>query len=209
MNIESDNPNPIDDDQLDALLREVHVPADLKSELLSIADDEPAVTKVTTPSRGMHSWHGALAASLAAIALFGTWAYWAVNTSGTSSLPNGTIAERDSEGDTTSPEAAQLLAEMEALNTEFEMVLASTKLDRLEQELSEMKSTPTLSLSRDEVLAITFAIADQTAVELGSSRDEAISDMRQVIERYPNTQGAKIAHEFIKTSDKENKRKES
>ena len=35
---ESNEPHEITDEQLDALLREVHVPADLKQDLLSIAD---------------------------------------------------------------------------------------------------------------------------------------------------------------------------
>jgi len=196
MNSESDNPNLIDDDQLDGLLREVYVPADLKAELLSVAD-EPSVTKPSHTSSKLQLWHVVLAACLAGVAAFGSWYFWTNDSSGTARMPSGTIAKSDSTENQTPPTAEMLLAEMEALQTQFDHVLATAELEKLEASLAEFDTSRNVSLSRDEVLAITYAVADQTAVQLGSPRESTTEDMQFVIESFPNTRGAKIAREFI------------
>lgn len=200
MSNSSDNQNPLTDQQLDALLRDVTVPDDLKAELLSIPD-QTSITKVTS-STSLQTWHVVLAASLAAIALFGSWKFWP-NNNNTSPL----IADTT---DHSSPEATALLAEMEALESQLDYVLATSELAELESSIAQLESTQPVSLSHDEILSITYAVADQTTVELGSPRDDAIADMYKVIESFPNTRGAKIAREFIdQSTDNESERTKS
>ena len=43
-----------------------------------------------------------------------------------------------------------------------------------------------------------LALADQVSIPLGGETKKAESDMARVIEQYPNSQGAKIAEQFLK-----------
>lgn len=211
MNSEPDNPDPISDDQLDALLREVHVPAGLAGELLAIAKDEPVVTKrVTNPSLRFHTWHIVLAACLLGVALFASWAWFGSNANDPS-LPNhvaigdaGDAAPDPSAGEVQADtKLAGLLAELEALQNQADYIVANSQLLRTEQDISRLESSASSSLSVRQIEALTRAVADQTSVNLGASPESAISDMNFVIEEFPDTQGAAVAQEFIDKLNKE------
>ncbi len=52
-------------------------------------------------------------------------------------------------------------------------------------------------VDRCEVESMIYALADQATVSLGGSEDDAISDMKIVIKRYPDSRGAMLAQEFL------------
>ncbi len=230
MNDSPDSPNPLSDSQLDAALRDVAVPESLVADLLTIPDQvqstDHAAIKTATTSSGLQPWRRAmtacLVASFAAIALFGWWKFQSGDKPGntlTPSIVTPSIVAQSTPNPVTpdapptealSAEEGALLAELKALESEFEYVLAGNELAKVESSIADHERTLPISLSRHEVLSITHAVADQTPAELGSSSDDVISDMQNVIETFPNTRGAKIAREFIEqTTENESERTKS
>lgn len=194
MNSDSEPDKTITDEQLDALLREVPTPPELKQELLAIADDETSLqlksnVAIHTPVWGR--WL-ALAASLIGIALFIAW----------SMSPETTIpatATNDRQPQTTSDrlEAERLLAGIKQQQQELEYLMACSELNQLEGLLAEAQMTRQSRINNDEMISTVLAITDQTPILLGAPAETAIDDMQKIIDRWPGTKGATIAQQFI------------
>lgn len=198
MNSNSEPSNEYSDEQLDALLRDVDVPVDLKQELLSIADENLAQpTPSSTISLKLARWF-ALAASLAGIALFASWAF--DSGKNREAVPVAAIPNSESANEV-NDETDRILQEMEQLRIEFDFALAQLQIERLERSLFEAKLAQRSAVSIDELIATVHAIADQTPVVLGAPRETAIGDMENVIRMWPNTRGAAIARNFIEQTD--------
>ncbi len=196
---ESNEPHEITDEQLDALLREVHVPADLKQDLLSIADVDLMVQpKPVSNTSTMGRWW-VLAASVAAVALFAVSFFWAEN--GTLDPGVATVQPETKSKTESTMEAERLLAEMKQQQNEFNRLLAQSKLDRIERSLDQLSSSQESIWADDEMISTVIAIADQTPVLLGGSPKAAIVDMEKVVQQWPHTRGATIAREFIQQTN--------
>ena len=219
MNQKDEPDNLLSDQQLDALLRDVDVPTDIADELRAIprtqSQNDAADRKLDTPSSAGTPWRISpllvLAASLLAVSAFFAWP-WIVGDSELGTDPSTVVRSGPTEPvkptDPTQPNStdsqlnptlesstAELLARTEAI----EAALHEIEMQRLREQLAEIKqSTPThYSMDTREYDSLITAIADQTILQLGGSEDTVRQDMVRVIKTYPNTAGATIAQDFL------------
>lgn len=206
MNSDSESNDEITDEQLDALLRDVTMPGDLKQRLLAVTDVEPAaLRREKSRSKGL-PWKRVLAAaaSLAGIALFSLWAF-----SGGSQRANPKVATNKTPPKSveTTAEVDQLLAEFKQLSDELDSLQTESKLNRIDQLLAEASPRQRSLLPDEELISTVLAIAEQTPVILGASPESTIKDMEKIVEKWPGTRGAVIAQEFIDQSEPNQKDK--
>lgn len=198
------DPKLFDDEQLDALLRNVSVPADMKDSLRQIPQltDEPQDTtdnknepKRNSSSNG-HSvtWMMVLAASLAALAAFAGWQMY----SGQNASDEPAMAvEIDRSTTNTEGEDSLELAELDQEISTLTAMLAQIEIQKMEQQLSNTETRYEAELANREVQSIIIAVADQTSLPLGGDSESVKSDMAQVIKTFPGSMGAEIARKYL------------
>ena len=226
-NEKRDDANEISDEQLDALLRSVEVPGDLKAQLLSIADptndelsskaedsnaaaipaSEPAKGGQPTPTR---SWIGyVLAASLMFVLAYAGWQWWG----GKTLDPNG-IAEVE-QNQLVSPSPSDGLAKAEDVDPDqkrlqeaLERIQRNRVLVEEQLQIAELANARAaaerqtgnqsrLNMKQRDFESMVLAMADQVVIPLGGSEESAKTDMANVIKNYPGSKGASIAREFL------------
>lgn len=74
--------------------------------------------------------------------------------------------------------------------------LNELKIRELEEKLAKIENE-TLRLESSESASIVLAIADQTPIHLGASRESIQSDMTKVVAEFPDSRGAAIASQLI------------
>ena len=208
MNMTPDN-EPTDE-QLDAMLRDVQVPADLKSRLRRIPEPITAADGVGHTSSTRARWlYYALAASLLAGATFATARF--LNKRTRDAAPNlaatkTNAATRTNEDAETNLEPAQenLIAgsarksdqqdqELQILQAEVQKL----KIAKLESELFQLEQLNDTRLSQSEIESIIMALAPEHSVALGGDEAYVRSEMARVQREYPNTRGAMLADKIL------------
>ena len=171
---------PIDDEQLDDLLRDVSVPQNLKADLLEIPDRERA-TVVVAPvvSRVRTAMIGTILAIAATIFVF---LY----------IAPSEVAKVDPQVDD-ADEIAMLLDEMQRNQDAIDEILNAQDFA-----ISEAASIDTAPfLDPDEVLASALSMSWQSSIEQGASVESVQKELELVVTKYPNTRGAQRARELL------------
>lgn len=208
------------DEQLDAMLRDVAIPSNLKSQLLGIPESTSPDDKtsglskkkisasVTTPistkpaSKTWATWMPyVLAASLLAITIFGASQLIPSNDR---ELESGTMASVDNQNskpENKPPPKDLELVETEQAKQELQLLKAKIELleiERLKTELAMLEQLTGNQLSENEVESMIMALAPEYSIPLGGKKADVQSEMARVLMEYPNTRGAFFANKILK-----------
>ncbi len=214
--------NELTDEQLDGMLRDVQIPADLKRALKCIparitaieeADHAPQTAQMprkTTLSRAIPAssvrtrWLTyALAASLLVAATFLTARFLNRRTQGTAPTATKTDADTESTPDLASGdlivrpdhESGNQNPELRLLQAEVQEL----EITRLESELFQLEQLNSSRLSQFEIESMIMALAPEHSLALGGDEAYVRSEMARVQRDYPNTRGAMLAGEVLQT----------
>jgi hypothetical protein len=206
--------NPHEHDSLDDLLRDIKVPADLKSKLKAIpalveTNTATASVEQTETRRNHSAFAFLLAASILGIAAFFTWPLLfpnddpVANKTETNQL-DVEIENNDSENtlednsglDIDNPTLATNDDSVSSLEL-IQETLDELEIKRLEARLEQLNSRQQNQLAQNEMTSMILALADQTVVDLGGPKELANESMVKIIDQFPNTQGAVIAQQFL------------
>lgn len=177
---------PLDDEQLDELLRDVSVPRDLKAKLLEIPNHESEATSF--PPRSIA---GPLR-SKSYTAMLGTIAAIAATVLVVLYIAPSQVAEIESNVDE-SETVEMLLAELEQNQKSMNELLR----------FQEMANEQTHSLSiepiydPDETVALALSMSWQSSLDQGASLESVEEELEYVVATYPNTQGAMQARQIL------------
>ena len=168
---------PIDDEQLDELLRDVSVPRDLKASLLQIPGQDLSLSKVESRSRSRLAIVGALAAIAAMIIVF-------------LNLPTTDVAVNNIEDG----EAIEsLLAQMQENLDTMDQVCVEFQTEFPRSAVLDVEP----ALNMEESLSLAMSVSWQSAVDRGASVESVKSELEYVINTYPNTLGAQQARNIL------------
>ena len=210
----------IDDERLDQLLRDVVVPAELKSSLLRIPElatphldnaenaETTSLTPLTKSTSQTSSWIAlVLAASL--LLAIGLGVSVALNDNSVATvaevesdpveIPESVVTQDSPSNAVTggvsaeSSELALIQAEIDAVST----VLQQMKILRIRGELAALKTQQRGQLSPVEESSMIVALSEQTSIPLGGSVEQVATRMGSVIKRFPGSRGSKIAEDFL------------
>jgi len=170
---------PIDDEQLDDLLRDVSVPRDLKATLLEIPDREPEAPFVSKHTHVRSAIVGTLLAIAATILIF----LYVVPSK---------VANVESQVDDDAM-IAMLSTEMQENQDMIDEI--GKALDLAVGERASVNAAPLLD--PDETLALALSMSWQSSIEQGASVESVQDELESVVARYPNTQGAQRARELL------------
>ena len=209
MNMEPDK--ELTDEQLDAMLRNVQVPSELKSRLKQIPKSVtlreegvvPLASKLpTSPPLPQTSWLSyALVAGLLGVAAFAAAKFLP---SAPNNVKPGQVASTNSnhvEGNPNSNLLEPTPAQLSALDGELQILEAEIQTlesARLESELLQLETRSNQRLSDNEVESMILALAPQYSIPLGGKEADVRSEMARVIRDYPNTRGAVLAVQILK-----------
>lgn len=199
------------DDQLDELLRDVVIPSDLKSRLKQIsseteldgADAGPTIARLESNNKSNTSWMVfVLAASLIGIGLFVAYQFWASVEDG--GVQNQKIANIDvpiiekTNESTESIEFENSLAKFLEQQGELEATIHAIEVAQMKAQLAQLEQSAAIQLDQREVESMIAAMSEEYSIPLGVPEKQVESKMALVVERYPGTRGAEIAHEYLK-----------
>ena len=207
-------------EQLDAMLRDVQVPSDLKSrlkgipELESLAGESGSLPTNTPPvslasSDNKRTWLPyVLAASLLAVAAFTAAQF--LPKDGPNVAP-GSIASAPAKDPFNEnnfkpePRAIEHVVVKSAIDQEVELLNAQIQeleIARLQSELHRLENDYDKHLSEhpseNEVESMIMALSPQYSLPLGGKQADVRAEMARVLEQYPNTRGAVLAEKFLK-----------
>lgn len=198
------------DEQLDQLLRDVAIPQNLKSRLSQISiqherENSAVGSWYTTPEpkeKPMTSWMAlALAASLIGVGLFVAFQFWPESGNGGPEVVK--IADEGQpqvDSDVPSAETDQhkiRLAEFLKGQEQLDAALHAMEVAQMESQLANLEQSAPADLEQHEVESMIAAMSEEYSIPLGMPEGQVELRMAQVIERYPGTRGAQIAHEFL------------
>jgi hypothetical protein len=190
------NESDFDDEDLDAMLRDVDIPDGLKNSLKQISQTSNA--KVSLPvdsgsdSRSRHrliAW--AVAASVAAVAAI------LVGRSLTDQADNNFV--ENSKPVLIDESIEQELARDELEPTSLsEQLLMELEIETLRSELAALRAKrPPEPISVHETKAIVAAVSSESHYLLGGSRSTSLALSENVILEFPGTAGAELAQTYI------------
>ena len=180
--------NKITDQQLDDMLRNVQVPADLKDRLLKIPrntlQDHSLVNLPNAASSELPRtrWQPyVLAATLLIIAGVVATRWLPNNTPNTPDV----IAKQDNNN-----ESSQVLAAREAENQQL-------AIEQLRIEQLVVHGSARSYLDSEDVTSMIMALAPEYTVELGGSKTDLESEMVLVRAKFPQSRGADLAQQTL------------
>ena len=188
------DPKQFDDEQIDALLRNVSVPADLKVSLRQIPrltdESQDTIDNKNEPKRNSSpnvytvTWMMVLAASLAALTAF---AGWQIYSGQNANDEPAMVVEINRSTTNTEGEDSLELAELDQEISTLTAMLAQIEIQKMEQQLSNTETRYEAELANHEIQSIIVALADQTSLPLGGDSESVKSDMAQVIKTFPGS----------------------
>ncbi len=191
----------IEDRQLDEWLRDVDIPADLSQRLLALPNSDVKVERLPRHRLTVAAVIFAVAASIVGVIVVVRWSNSSAEPAVADKSPN------DSPNSTelvNTPRSAFVRISPDSLddiraNIDFIDIMVRERAIRdLSDKLAAMsKSTRPKSLDSNQRAALIVSMSDQSALQLGAARQWVERDMARVIERFPNTSGAKLAEQFI------------
>ena len=170
---------PIDDEQLDDMLRDVSVPQDLKVKLLEIPDRDPGAVVASDSSHMRTTIVGTMLAIAALILVF---LY----------IEPSQLAKVESQSDDADA-IAMLVDDMQRNRDAIDEILNAQ--DFANSEATSIDTSPLLD--PDEVLASALSMSWQSSIEQGASVESVQKELELVVTKYPNTRGAQRARELL------------
>lgn len=176
----NENNLPIEDQELDSLLKRVDVPTSLKDSLLAIPqlEEEPNAVKAEPVSRSLTTMIGTLAALAASVLIY-------------FSLTNMTVVENANDI-AASEEVSELLSKMRENLASMDRIEESAKSSL---PLHEHQSTTPILY--DDAVATALSLSWESALEQGASLGSVRSELQFVVDHYPNTSGADLAKRLL------------
>lgn len=169
---------PIDDEQLDDLLRDISVPADLKATLLEIPDRDSEAISVPLRSKSYAAMLGTIAAIAATVLVF---LYMGPTRVAKVPVPDDSVT------------VEMLLAQLEQNQEAMKKVA----------EIQEMANQETQSFDTDpiydpnETVALALSMAWQSSLDQGASFDSVKGELESLVASYPGTRGAEQARQIL------------
>lgn len=208
--------NEISDEQLDAMLRDVEIPADLKERLGQIPVGVDEFSNETSRSQKKDDFKSpptwlalAIAASLMGIVLF--FVTQKIDNSNNPGLVNNpkpaqtTNENSEKLADNLANSIQQELSaeeqELAELRAQIELqdaLLARLKNERLKDQIVELNRSVESELQTREVESMIAALSSQSLIDFGGPKAQVMNSMAQVIQKYPNSRGATIAENYLK-----------
>ena len=195
-----DNENEITDEQLDALLRDVKVPDDLKQVLRDIPVQDARAQAIHAKRRDSAKSKTstpivlALAASIAAICCLSVWIMFQSSVRELANSNRDSIQEPRIDNP---PTVDELLAEIKADADVIENSLNELDIRTLTTKLGRLRSKNASLTEQREVDSLILAVATEASGTFGASDKFVRSDMAWLVENYPNSRGASIASQFL------------
>ncbi len=197
------------DQQLDELLRDVEMPASLKSDLQKIASsmpDQSIPKKFNGVEPDSKIWLrrlafiSVLAASLFAVAAL-IWFDWETGD------PAGRTAGKTikNEKDKSSTDIAKnrttavqnRLAQLSESRRALQAQIDSNEIAQLEDRLDTLNRQSSQRLDAEEVQSLVLVLVPEYSLPLGRESSEVKAEVTSIVERYPGTRGAKIAKQIL------------
>ena len=207
------DPNQLDDEQLDALLRDVSIPSDLKDSLRQVPQmpvapkdtiDKKHELKTNSSTNGQSFlWMMVLAASLAAVAAFVAWQWYFSPSVNNGANLAGTGHSNSIHDDTAAVPTADMVNEISTLEElDLQIAALNSMLDQIEMEQLEQrvlvaKTEYESELSDREAQSIIIALSSQISLPLGGKEDSVKSEMAQVMKKFPGSVGAELARDYL------------
>lgn len=220
------DPNPeLNDEQLDALLGNLEVPADLKDQLRKITSSNSGVIVLHTKSQ--QTWINgrmlAIAATLLAVAGFLSWSWITAPNAVAPSVVKGKTnpegigdvkepgkveaekKEEDGNGKRPSDANSRLAnatdsnpADLESRHQDqIDALMQDIELQNLRYRLAKLESTSSSYLPPNEYESIVQVVAHRSSLELGGDESRIRNEMLSVISQYPETRGAELAQQYV------------
>lgn len=171
---------PLDDRQLDDLLRDVSVPDDLKAKLQSIPDEQAESVHNVRGTTSRFTIVGVLAAIAATVLVI-------VNLSAVD------VANNQNSNDET---AEQLLGQMKQDLEAIEEICIDQNFEFARKDA--LRKEPANDLK--EALSLAMSVSWQAAVDQGAKIESVKSELEYVINTFPNTAGARQAQNILQTN---------
>ena len=170
---------PIDDEQLDDMLRDVSVPQDLKAKLLEIPDRDSEAVVASDSSHMRTTIVGTMMAIAALILVF---LY----------IEPSQVAKVEPQAD--NAEAIAMLVEDMQRNQESIDEILNAQTDAIE---GRALANTSPVFDPDETLALALSMSWQASLERGASVEVVKDELEFVVTQYPNTNGAQRARELL------------
>lgn len=167
----------LDDKQLDDLLRQIDVPSGLKASLLTIPDRDVEVD-VSPTSKSWTAILGTVAALAASVVLY-------------FSLPPGFGLAPSNPDLASADEIAILLAELEQNQATLDAIR------ELQNTQPEIEPDVEPIFDAKESIAMALSLSWQSAIDRGASLDSVRDELQDVVDRYPETAGARRAQGLL------------
>jgi hypothetical protein len=202
----------LNDEQLQAVLKRVEIPHDLKDRLRAIPQQETEQNELSQPSTKFKRTARlrfslpakiSLAASLLVVALFAAWMMRprASDNRETIADDNPTQVESQAKTDLAANQISAQLAALDSSVDRVEEVLRQIEIQKMQVELQQLRRQQAAQLDRFEIESMIIALSGQTSIPLGGSEKQVELEMAHVIEQYPGSRGAQIASHFLKQQE--------
>lgn len=200
------DPEKLNDDQLDALIRDVVVPNGLRAELRDICNEPTKKAELRKPN-----WrHPAIIAisSVAAVILLLAAGYfwWPENPARFNKAAENNKSQSQSNDDSSSGEmdskqakinGSDLIQQMTENDQKIDAILYELKKAQLMRKRNMETAAYRNELDPTQVHSLIFAMGDHSQLLFGGSKESVASDLTLVIEKYPDSIGARYAKKTI------------
>lgn len=177
---------PLNDQQLDELLREIEVPSDMKAKLLEIPVESPKSMRAKR--------RNPVVAILCAVAAIAATVLVIANLPLVPPAIDQHTSTKDAANETEA--VGELLAQMKHDLEAMEEICFEQEIDLARSEALRLE--PVVDLQ--ESLALAMSVSWQSALDQGATIESVKPDLEYVIASYPNTAGARQAHNMLQTN---------
>ena len=208
------DPKKLDDEHLDALIRDIDVPQDIHDQLSRIPHEinpgsfvRPVSQKKKRVFRRYVSIRVVSVATIVALVLVGMCVYlvWPpgpivvpqAKTDGASAKINGTNDVEAGELDELKQQAEQIRKQMVEASETMNALIGSLGRRRKELELAQSRLGYVDGIELDDVKSLINAVSQHSQISFGSKKESAIRDLSFVIEQFPESSGSSYAKKII------------
>ena len=184
---------PMDDHELERMLREVPIPAKLKENLRRIPDQGSSQSVVKTN----HSGRGSAIAWMASLATAAALVFMLTRTWVRKADENSPKPIETAKHENVQQQIADCLRRMEEINAEMDVAIAESQLASQRSSISGIDAR----LGPPELHSLILAESSRAALQFGLSTEVVKSDLQSIQKRFPNTHGAVIAQNLLDQSE--------
>jgi hypothetical protein len=200
------DPEKLNDDQLDALIRDVVVPNGLSAELRDICNEPTKKAELRKPY-WRHPAIVAISTVAAVIVLLAAGYFWwpenpalfkeAAENNKSQSQSNDGSSSGEMDSKQAKINANELIQQMTENDQKIDAILYELKKAQLMRERNMETAAYRNELDPTQVHSLIFAMGDHSQLLFGGSKESVASDLTLVIEKYPDSIGARYAKKTI------------